>query len=154
MSITSGFLPINPVSTFAQVDTALSNLQTNIAKVNSYGHGTQSPFLTPIHPTSSTTVDTTANTQWQGVGVRSSVSAITITLPTYSNLINGSLFVIYDETFNANTYNITIERNGNLINNAASNKTINAASGYIWLYCFSVGLTRAEFIILGSSGVV
>lgn len=142
-------------STIAEVNTALTNLLQNIQSLNNYGIGIYTPIFQPVHITSNATINTTQNGQMQVIGVRSATSGITITLPLYtSNIIEGSMFYIFDETGNANTYNITVDRNGNLINGATSNKTINANYGYIVLYCYKVGLTQAEFIILGSSGVI
>lgn len=156
MTITnpSNLYPIGTISTFADVNNALTAITANLAKLNTFGLGTQSPLFTPIHPTSSATIDVVANSQIQAIGVRSSIGALTITLPSYSALIVGSMFYIYDETSNATTYNITIARNGNDINGSASDKTINTNNGFILLYCGVVGLTKAEFFIFGSSGVV
>jgi hypothetical protein len=150
------FLPINTLNTdIPDVNQALANVFENIKTLNNYGIGTNTPILNPIHVNVNTTINTNVNGQIQVIGIRSSTSSITITLPAYNqNVIEGSCFWIFDETGNANTYNITINSNSNLINGSTSNKTINQNYGYITLYCYKVGISQLEFIILGSQGVV
>jgi hypothetical protein len=127
----------------------------NLNKVNNYGLGTASPLFYPIHPNVNTTINTSTNGQIQVVGVRSSTSALTMTLPAYNqNVVEGANFYFYDETGNASTYNITINTNGNKINGSTANKIINTNYGYLWILCYKVGVSDLEFIILNQNGVV
>jgi hypothetical protein len=149
------FLPVPIVSTITDVNNAMNVLMDNIQKVNNYGLGMDSPIFTPIHPSVDTTINCNLNGQFQVIGVRSSTSALTMTLPLYShNIIEGANFYFYDETGNASTYNITINTNGNKINGSTSNKTINANYGYLWILCYKKGISDLEFIILSQNGVV
>jgi hypothetical protein len=149
----SGLIPIGTPTTIAQIQVALTALLANLVKINSFGLGVYSPIYTPLHPTSNYTIDPQVNGQMQSIGVRSSTTGLTITFPAFNKMIDGSTFIIFDETLNSNTYNITINPNGNKINGSTSNKTINVNGGYLIVQCFSVGLTQSEFITLGSSGV-
>jgi hypothetical protein len=100
-------------------------------------------MFTIFRPTSDETLDRNAGVN-QYVGVNSSVSGITITLPLNANLTAGDTFYIVDETGNANTYNITIATNSNNVNGSASNISITKNYGYIWI----LFVTASTFIIL------
>jgi hypothetical protein len=67
------------------------------------------------------------------IGVLTSSSAVTVTLAT-TDAVAGRILIIKDEGGYAATRNITIARNGRLIDNVASNKVINTNYGVIRLY--------------------
>ena len=74
-------------------------------------------------------------------------AAINFLLPALNK--DGDKFIIYDSENLAATYNITINRNGNLINSASSNYVINKNKGWIELtYINNIG-----FIISNSSEI-
>lgn len=74
-------------------------------------------------------------------------SAINFLLPSINK--DGDKFIIYDSEGLAATYNITINRNSNLINSASSNYVINKNKGWVELtYINNIG-----FIISNSSEI-
>lgn len=73
----------------------------------------------------------------------SMASAITLKLPTYTDLVMGDSFYIKDFTRNSSTYNITLNLNGNLIEGSSTDQVINTNGGKIEL----IYITGNEFII-------
>jgi len=69
------------------------------------------------------------------IGVDTSAKANTISLPPVNTTASGQIFIVKDETSNANNKNITITPNGaDTIDNANNSVTIANASGVISLY--------------------
>jgi hypothetical protein len=131
------------LGSLADAEEAVQQLDFNQRKINSNGLGNLSSMFTIFRPTSDETLDRNTGVN-QYVGVNSSVSGITITLPLNANLTAGDTFYIVDETGNANTYNITIATNSNNVNGSASNISITKNYGYIWI----LFVTASTFIIL------
>jgi hypothetical protein len=113
-----------------------TNVSENIARLNNNGVGFQDlrnlKSFYYVSTSSSFTVQYgTGERQYIAV---SSASALTITLPpTSAAPTNGFMVIIADTTRNSETYNITIERNGNTISGGTSNLTIKSNGSCVWL---------------------
>lgn len=131
------------IASLTDAQTAIQQLNLNQTKINENGIGKTSSMWTINRPTTDETLERNTGVN-QYVGVNSSVTGITITLPLNANLQSGDTFYIVDETGNANTYNITINTNSNNVNGSSSNITISKNYGYIWI----LFVTTSTFIIL------
>lgn len=142
------FLSVNP-SIISDTNTkqAVTNLKSNVELLRAYGIGTAATPFEVERPTASVNPLTRADSgKIKYVGVNSSVSALTMTLPADLDSKNGDSFYIVDETGNASTYNVVIDLTTNSLtaNGSGSNITITKNYGYLWIMKF----TASSYIIL------
>jgi len=128
------------LTTLADVLNMLPNLIANLETLRAYGLGVNSTYNTVLNVIANTTLNTTGQTK-QVLAVTSAVSpgAITINLPLPKDCPRGAEFLFYDASGNCNTYNITIDLNGNEVDGSSSDLVMSANYGKVCLICIETG---------------
>ncbi len=127
----------SPLDTIAKLASAVAILDSNADRVNRASLGRDSLFFEVMKKTANFELDLTKQNNL--LLLVDSSSAITITLTETASARVGMNVIILDYSGNSETYNITINRNGNTIDGSASNLTIAKNKGYIWLHCAESG---------------
>lgn len=73
------------------------------------------------------------STKISNVKFNATDSALSVLLPPASSLKDGDKITFYDSVGNADTYNLTINRNSHLINGQTNNYVINTEKGWVEL---------------------
>src|SRR5688500_2611949 len=120
----SELLPTNfSINTLADAEAYRANAEANIEKLRAYGRGrTDKPYSVIAVAANYTAVANTGSITYLAVPSAASPGALTITSPLAAELTAGDTYIIDDVSNNSDTYNITIARNSNTIDSAASNK--------------------------------
>ncbi len=127
----------SPLDTIAKLASAVAILDSNADRVNRASLGRDSLFFEVMKKTANFELDLTKQNNL--LLLVDSSSEITITLTETARSRVGMNVIILDYSGNSETYNITINRNGNTIDGSASNLTIAKNKGYIWLHCAESG---------------
>ena len=143
----SGALNIpNPSAT--TLDEAIQQFNQNFQIVNNYCVNKRDVFFETITITNSNSGSTLVKTTKISIVKFTLTNAVlSVLLPTTNK--DGDKFMIYDSEGLGATYNITINRNGNLINGASSNYVINQNKGWVEL----TYITNTGFVITNSSEI-
>lgn len=128
------------LTTLADVLNMLPNLLANVETLRAFGLGVNTVYNTVLNVIANITLNATNQTK-QVLAVTSAASpgAITINLPLPQDCPRGSEFLFYDASGNCNTYNITIDLNGNEVDGSSSDLVMTANYGKVCLICIETG---------------
>lgn len=139
MSATGGLLSVvTSIATLVDAQEAIENLDSNQRKLDSKCVGVNNSFFQKVEITADSELSINSG-KIQIVNVVSSIAGITVTIPDQALLVVGCAFLIHDHSWNANTYNITIDRGDSTIDNVAGNLTVDKAGGKVWLLYIDTG---------------
>lgn len=122
----------NPSAT--TLEQAVQQFNQNFQMIDYYCVNKRDIFFETIEINNANTGSTIIkSTKISNVKFNATDSVLSVLLPPASSLKDGDKIVFSDSANNASTYNLTINRNSNLINGQSNNYVINSNKGWVEL---------------------